>query len=148
MSNIDHTQHSHPATPAGRRACRKVTAATAEREAERKALEARFDADQERMDLEASKMGRKPSEWSGEAKAATTWVYPADVQPIKIHFILKNGKTCKVIFDQYQNPSLFMQAKDNGWDRTRTVNQAISEAINGVFTVHGIGTVETYHVEA
>lgn len=130
MSNIDHTSHSHPATPAGRRACRKVAAATAER----KALEARFDADQERMDL--------------ETKAATTWEYPQEVQPIKILFTLKSGETCKVIFNQYQNPSLFVQAKDNGWSRERTVNQAVSEGIHGVFRAYGIGTIETYHVEA
>lgn len=131
MSNIDHTSHSHPATPAGRRTCRKAAA-----------------AEQGRMDLMASKMGRKPSEWSDEAKAATTWEYPQDVQPIKILFTLKSGETCKVIFNQYQNPSLFVQAKDNGWSRERTVNQAVSEAIHGVFRAYGIGTIETYHVEA
>jgi hypothetical protein len=83
-----------------------------------------------------------------KAQRSTTWYgSPAPLpQPIEVQFVLKTGKTCRVLFDQYQNPTLFVQAHEQGWDRTRTVNQAISEAIHGVFETYGVGTVETYRV--
>lgn len=138
MNRIDHTSHAHPATPAGRKACRKATRAQA---------------------VQDSKLGKAPQEWSEEAKAATAWVdaFPATEpawygsplplpKPITINFVLKTGKTCRVIFDQYQNPSLFITAADKSWSRERTVNQAISEAIHGVFQAYGVGSVEDYRV--
>jgi hypothetical protein len=116
MERIDHTSHNHPATPAARKACRKATRAQQAPEA--------------------------PT-----APEATWYGSPLPVpQSITIHFTLKGGKTCRVIFDQYQNPSLFVHQAEKGWSRERTVNQAISEGIHGVFEAYGIGTVEDYRV--
>jgi hypothetical protein len=122
VNRIDHTSHAHPATPAARKACRK---AFRQDQAE---IKAEWEAEQDRKD-------------------ATWYGSPAPLpQPITIHFVLKDGKTCRVLFDQYQNPTLFVQAHEKGWTRERTVNQAVSEAIHGVFEAYGIGTVETYRV--
>lgn len=96
----------------------------------------------------AARKACRKAQRAASAPAAATWYgSPAPLpKPITIHFVLKTGKTCKVIFDQYQNPTLFVQAHEQGWDRARTVNQAISEAIHGVFEAYGIGTVDTYRV--
>jgi len=121
MNRIDHTSHAHPATPAGRRACRKTY--------------------REQGITEAQVAVRRTEildEWYGSPLPKP--------KAIEIHFTLKTGNTCRVIFNQYQNPSLFITAADKGWDRERTVNQAISEAIHGVFQAYGVGSVEDYRV--
>ena len=126
---INHRHCEHAATPAARRTCREAYWAKEAMET----ADATGTGPLSAQAVQDSKIGKAPQDWSDEAKAATTWVdaYPVAPDPIVIHFVLKSGKTCKVIFDQYTNAELFTRAAEQGWDRTRTVNQAISEAING-----------------
>lgn len=135
MERIDHTKCQHEATPKARKACRK----------------ARFA-----LDMEASKMGRKPSDWSDEAKAATTWVDLAQPAPepyrkraIVVNMKMASGKRCSATFDRYgQNAGLFTNAYTNGWSAERTVAQAVSEALAGALrTYPGDSTVDYRVVE-
>jgi hypothetical protein len=167
VNRINHTSHQHPATPAGRKACRKATRTAEAAKVERKEREARFDADMDRID--ASKMGKAPQDWSDEAKAATTWVdaFPGQLAPLSdeamgllvepeapfakraivINFLLKDGKRCSVTFDRYgMNSELYRTALAYRWSAKRTVAQACSEAISAVGQQHGFDNIDTYTV--